>query len=75
MPPVWPHGRCTKRRWCHSHLSPTDTLYPAGRYGLGLVELNSAQTPRSASGVYESPIDKLIHSVSDRDELISSKRK
>jgi hypothetical protein len=48
MPPVWPHGRCTKRRWCHSHLSPTDTLYPAGRYGSGLVELNSALTPRSA---------------------------
>jgi hypothetical protein len=30
------------------HLSPTDTLYPAGRYGSTLAELNSALTPRSA---------------------------
>jgi hypothetical protein len=57
------------------HLSPTETLYPAGRYGPALSELNSALTPRSVGGVYESPIDKLIHSVSDWDELISSNRK
>jgi hypothetical protein len=46
--PVWPHGRCTERRWSHSHLSPTDTLYPTGRYGSALAELNPAQTPLSA---------------------------
>jgi hypothetical protein len=45
---VWPHGRCTKRRWSHSHLSPTNTLYPAGRYAFAPAELNLALTPRSA---------------------------
>jgi hypothetical protein len=45
---VWPHGRCTKRRWSHSYLSPTYTLYLAGRYGSALAELNSALTPHSA---------------------------
>jgi hypothetical protein len=45
---MWPHGRRTERRWFHSHLSPTDTLYPASRYGSALVELHSALTPRSA---------------------------
>jgi hypothetical protein len=37
-----------ERRWSQSHLCPTDTLYPAGKYGSALVELNSALTPRSA---------------------------
>jgi hypothetical protein len=31
--------------WSHSHLSPTDTLYPAGRYGPAFAELNSELTP------------------------------
>jgi hypothetical protein len=30
------------------HLSPTDTLYPAGRYGSAIAELNSALAPRPA---------------------------
>jgi hypothetical protein len=44
---VWPHGRRTERRWSHSHLSPTDTLYLAGTDGSALAELNSALTPHS----------------------------
>jgi hypothetical protein len=44
---VWPHGRRIEKRWSHSHLSPTDTRYPASRYGSALAELNSALTPRS----------------------------
>jgi hypothetical protein len=43
--PVCPHSRHTERRWSHSHLSPTDNLYPVGRYGSTLAELNSALTP------------------------------
>jgi hypothetical protein len=35
------------RGWSHSHLSTTDTLYPAGRYGFALAEPNSALTPLS----------------------------
>jgi hypothetical protein len=74
--PVWPHGWCTKRRWSHSHLSPTDTLYLAGRYGPALAELNSALTPRSAGWyVRKSPVKRSDHTVSDQGELISSKRK
>jgi hypothetical protein len=46
--PVRPHGRRTKRRWSHSHLFPTDTFYPIGRYGSALTELNMALTPLSA---------------------------
>jgi hypothetical protein len=41
------HTGDTLRGWSHSHLSPTDTLYPAGRYGSALAELNSALTPLS----------------------------
>jgi hypothetical protein len=31
--PTCGHMRVALRGWSHSHLSPTDTLYPAGRYG------------------------------------------
>jgi hypothetical protein len=47
MPPCG-HTGVTLRGWSHLHLSPTDTLYPAGGYGSALAELNSALTPRSA---------------------------
>jgi hypothetical protein len=46
MPPCG-HTRDTLRGWSHSHLSPTDTLYPTDRYGSALAELNSDLTPRS----------------------------
>jgi hypothetical protein len=62
---VWPHERRTERRWSDSHLSPTDTLYLASKYGFALVELNSAL----------NPLDKLIHSISDRGKLMFSIRK
>jgi hypothetical protein len=42
------HTGYTLEKVVSLHLSPTDTLYPAGRYGSALVELNSALTPRSA---------------------------
>jgi hypothetical protein len=47
MPPC-SHTGVALRGWSHSHLSPTDTVYPAGRYGSALAKLNSALTPRSA---------------------------
>jgi hypothetical protein len=47
MPPCG-HTGVALRGWSHSHLSPTNTLYHAGRYGSALVEFNSALTPRSA---------------------------
>jgi hypothetical protein len=47
MPPCG-HMGDTLRGWAHSHLSPTDTLYPADSYGPALAELNSALTPLSA---------------------------
>jgi hypothetical protein len=47
MPPCG-HTGVALRGWSHSHLSPTDTLYPAGRYGSTLAELNPALTPLSA---------------------------
>jgi hypothetical protein len=70
------HTGVSLRGWSHFHRSPTDTpLSFLSRYGSALAELNSALTPRSADWCVRSPIDKLIHSVSDRGELISSKRK
>jgi hypothetical protein len=55
---------------------PTDTLYHAGRYGSALVELNSAVTLRSVGWcVRKGPVKRSVHSISDRGELISSKRK
>jgi hypothetical protein len=45
---VCPNRRRIERRWSHSHLSPTETLYLAGRYGSALAELNPALTPLSA---------------------------
>jgi hypothetical protein len=75
MPPCG-HTGVALRGWSHSHLSPTDTLYPAGRYGTALAELNAALTPLSAGWcVRKRPVKRSIHSVSDRGELISSKRK
>jgi hypothetical protein len=47
MPPCG-HTGVALRGWSHSHLSPTDTLYPALRYGSALAELNLALTPLSA---------------------------
>jgi hypothetical protein len=47
MPPCG-HTGVALRGWSYSHLSPTDTLYPTGRYGSALAELNSALTPRTA---------------------------
>jgi hypothetical protein len=44
MPPCG-HTGDALRGWSHSHLSPTDTLSPVGRYGSALAELNSALTP------------------------------
>jgi hypothetical protein len=46
MPPCG-HTGDALRGWSHSHLSPTNTLYPAGRYGSALAKLNSALTPFS----------------------------
>jgi hypothetical protein len=70
------HTGVALRGWSHLHRSPTDTpLSILSMYGSALAELNSALTPRTAGWCVRSPIDKLIHSVSDRGELISSKRK
>jgi hypothetical protein len=68
---VWPHGRHTERRWSHSHLSPTDTLYSASRYGSALAELNSTLTPCSAGWcAHKGSVKRSVHSVSDRGKLI-----
>jgi hypothetical protein len=70
------HTGVALRGWSHLHLSPTDTLLSIlSRYGSALAELNSALNPRSAGWCVRSPIDKLIYSVSDRGELITSIRK
>jgi hypothetical protein len=72
---VWQHGRHTERRWSHSNISPTHTLYPASRYGSALVELNSTQTPLLVRWcVRKGPVRRSVHSLSDRGELMSSKR-
>jgi hypothetical protein len=63
------------RGWSHLHRSPTDTpLSILTRYGSALAELNTALSPLSAGWCVRCPINKLIHSVSDRGELMSSKR-
>jgi hypothetical protein len=70
------HTGVALRGWSHLHRSPTDTpLSILRRYGSALAELNTALSPISAGWCARCPIDKLIHSVSDRGELISSKRK
>jgi hypothetical protein len=48
MPPCGHTGDALREGDLSLHLSPTDTLYPTGRYGSALAELNSALTPRSA---------------------------
>jgi hypothetical protein len=47
MPPCGHMGDAL-RGWYHFDLSPTNTLYPTGRYGSALAELNSGLTPLSA---------------------------
>jgi hypothetical protein len=55
---------------------PLIPCYPTSRYGSALYELNSALTPRSAGWcVRKGPVKRSVHSVSDRGELMSSKRK
>jgi hypothetical protein len=74
--PSCSHTGVALRGWSHLHLSPLIPHYLAGRYGSALAELNSALTPRSAGWcVRKGPVKRSAHSVSDRGELISSKRK
>jgi hypothetical protein len=70
---VWPHGRYSGRRWALTHFTPTDTLYPAVRYG---THLPSSTRPYPTLGEVvctKSPMKRFAHSVSDRGELMSSK--
>jgi hypothetical protein len=62
-----------------SGLNPTSLPLIPSILLVGMVpHLPSSTRPKPQArrcGVYESPVDKLIHSVSDRGELMSSKRK
>jgi hypothetical protein len=46
--PLCGHTGDTLRGWSDSHVFPTNTFYPPGRYGSALAELNSTLTPLSA---------------------------
>jgi hypothetical protein len=70
------HTGVALRGWSHLHLSPTDTpLSILSRYGSALAELNTALSPFSAGWCVRYPMNKFIHSVSGKGELMSSKRK
>jgi hypothetical protein len=70
------HTGVALRGWSLLHCSPTDTpLSILSRYGSALAELHTALSPLSSGRCARCPIDKLIYSVSDRGELISSKCK
>jgi hypothetical protein len=74
MPPCGHMGDAL-RGWSHLHLPP---LIPSILLAGMVPHLPSSTRPYPHSrrgGVYESPIDKLIHSLSDRGKLMSSIRK
>jgi hypothetical protein len=72
--PVWPHGRCTERV---VSLPPLPYRYPLSCWQVWFCTCRAQLGPNPTLGEVvctKSPVKRLAHSISDRGELMSSKR-